>query len=162
MTASPASPLPDRASDDDRARAAAVLTDAAGAGLLGLPEVDHRLAAAYAARTTADLEAVLAELPASWLAAHSRAKAAEQHRHQARQALRGHLLAYLAGMALMVGIWLAVALSAGAWYPWPIWPALGWGIGVWSHVRAARSSGPGRATCGARRPAAGARGSSAA
>ena len=34
--------------------------------------------------------------------------------------------AYLAVMALLVAIW---ALT-GAGYFWPVWPALGWGIGL--------------------------------
>jgi hypothetical protein len=32
----------------------------------------------------------------------------------------------------MIVIWLAT----GAGYFWPIWPMLGWGIGVLSHTRA--------------------------
>lgn len=36
--------------------------------------------------------------------------------------------------ALSVGIWLTVAVTAGAWYFWPIWPILGGGIGVISHA----------------------------
>jgi hypothetical protein len=37
---------------------------------------------------------------------------------------------YLAVMALLWLIWLASAVVNGASYPWPIWPMLGWGIGV--------------------------------
>jgi hypothetical protein len=48
--------------------------------------------------------------------------------------MRLHLAAYLAGSALMIGIWLAVGIAAGAWYPWPIWPILGWGLGVAGHI----------------------------
>jgi hypothetical protein len=52
-----------RASDADRERVAAVLRDAAGQGRLGLDELDERLAAVYAARTYAELEPVLRDLP---------------------------------------------------------------------------------------------------
>ncbi len=31
-------------------------------------------------------------------------------------------------------VWLAVGLTAGAWYFWPIWPILGAGIGVLAHA----------------------------
>jgi Domain of unknown function (DUF1707)/2TM domain len=47
---------------------------------------------------------------------------------------RIHLAAYLAASLLMIGIWLAVAVSVGAWYFWPVWPILGMGIGVVSHT----------------------------
>lgn len=42
----------------------------------------------------------------------------------------GHVTSYLLVMAMLVGIW---ALT-GADYFWPIWPMMGWGIGVASHV----------------------------
>jgi hypothetical protein len=45
-------------------------------------------------------------------------------------------------MVLLVGIWLAVGLAGGAWYPWPVWPALGWGLAVAGHVKAARAPLP--------------------
>lgn len=50
-------------------------------------------------------------------------------------------------MTALVAVWAAVGLAAHAWYPWPIWPALGWGLGVFRHWRAAyagqvRSGGP--------------------
>jgi hypothetical protein len=31
-------------------------------------------------------------------------------------------------------VWLAVGLTAGAWYFWPVWPILGAGIGVLGHA----------------------------
>jgi hypothetical protein len=31
-------------------------------------------------------------------------------------------------------VWLAVGLTAGGWYFWPVWPILGAGIGVLSHA----------------------------
>jgi hypothetical protein len=40
----------------------------------------------------------------------------------------------LAASLLMIGIWLAVAVTVGAWYFWPVWPILGMGIGVVSHA----------------------------
>jgi hypothetical protein len=40
----------------------------------------------------------------------------------------------LAASQLMIGIWLVVAVTAGAWYFWPVWPILGMGIGVVSHA----------------------------
>lgn len=52
-----------RVSDGDREQAAEVLRRAAGDGRLTLDELDERLAAAYAAKTYADLEAVTSDLP---------------------------------------------------------------------------------------------------
>jgi hypothetical protein len=42
-------------------------------------------------------------------------------------------------MSLLVAIWFVAGLNSGSWYPWPVWPALGWGIAVAGHVRTARA-----------------------
>jgi hypothetical protein len=52
-----------RASDADRERVAEVLRAAAGEGRLDLDEVDERLHAVYTARTYAELEPLLKDLP---------------------------------------------------------------------------------------------------
>lgn len=52
-----------RASDADRERVARQLADHLAAGRLGLVEYDERVAAAYAAITTADLRPLLMDLP---------------------------------------------------------------------------------------------------
>jgi hypothetical protein len=54
-----------RASNDDRERVAAALHQAAAEGRLDLDELDERLSQAYAARTYADLEPLLRDLPAA-------------------------------------------------------------------------------------------------
>jgi uncharacterized protein DUF1707 len=59
----PAAPGHLRVSDADREQAAEVLRTAAGDGRLTLDELDERLAAAYAAKTYADLEPVTSDLP---------------------------------------------------------------------------------------------------
>ncbi|PVZ13157.1 DUF1707 SHOCT-like domain-containing protein [Actinomycetospora cinnamomea] len=63
------SPAPEpgglRAGDADREAVAAVLRDALGEGRLDLAEVDERLARAYAARTYAELDPLVADLPAT-------------------------------------------------------------------------------------------------
>jgi hypothetical protein len=53
-----------RASDDDRERAAETLRRAAGEGRLDVEELEARLHDVYAARTQAELEPLLADLPA--------------------------------------------------------------------------------------------------
>jgi len=37
-------------------------------------------------------------------------------------------------VVVVLTVWLAVGLTAGAWYFWPIWPILGAGIGVLGHA----------------------------
>ncbi|MEJ2884816.1 DUF1707 SHOCT-like domain-containing protein [Actinomycetospora aeridis] len=54
-----------RAGDADREAVAEILRTALGEGRLELTEVDERLAQTYAARTYADLEPLVADLPAT-------------------------------------------------------------------------------------------------
>ncbi|WP_432991215.1 DUF1707 SHOCT-like domain-containing protein [Dactylosporangium sp. CA-233914] len=61
----PMDPRQLRASDADRERVAEVLRTAAAEGRLDLDEVDERLNAVYAARTYADLEPIVRDLPAT-------------------------------------------------------------------------------------------------
>jgi hypothetical protein len=48
--------------------------------------------------------------------------------------VRWHLAGYLTMVVIVLTVWLAVGLTAGAWYFWPIWPILGAGIGVLGHA----------------------------
>ncbi len=106
-----------RASDADRERAVQKLTAHAGAGRLDADELEQRVSAALAARTIGELEAVYADLPSE----PSRTPA------RARPRRRGDgLRTYVVVMILLIAIW---ALT-GAGYPWPVLPALGWGIGL--------------------------------
>lgn len=59
------------------------------------------------------------------------------------QSFRTHLTFYLLVNVLFIGIWAA----SGAGYFWPIWPMLGWGIGLAAHgapLMARRGSGSSR------------------
>jgi len=127
----------DRIGDADRERAAELLGDAAAAGYLRLDELDERLALVWSAATGAELAAAEADIPDDLRRAQARRAALARGRGVARAGLVPHLISYAAVMLLLVTIWLSVGLLGGGWYPWPIWPALGWGIGVASHVRAA-------------------------
>ena len=51
-------------------------------------------------------------------------------RIQAKRGFRVHFAVYLAVNALLVLIW---AMTNAAHF-WPIWPMLGWGIGVAAHA----------------------------
>jgi uncharacterized membrane protein YccC len=48
-----------------------------------------------------------------------------------------HLFSYLVVNGLFVTIWLIVGLTGGSWFPWPLFPMIGWGIGLAFHAWAA-------------------------
>jgi hypothetical protein len=100
------------ASDADRDLIAERLRSAAAEGRLTSEELEERLERAFSARRDTELEPLVADLPAP--------------RREPRPRDRSHERAYVATMLLLVAIW---ALT-GAGYFWPIWPMLGWGIGV--------------------------------
>jgi hypothetical protein len=54
---------------------------------------------------------------------------------QERQGFRRHALVFVLVNALLIAIWLttAIAVGGGAWFPWPIFPLIGWGIGLALH-----------------------------
>ena len=51
-------------------------------------------------------------------------------RLEARRDFKRHLVTYLVVNAVLVGAWLAT----GAGYFWPVWPIMGWGIGLAIHA----------------------------
>jgi hypothetical protein len=111
-----------RASDAERDSVISDLRAHAGEGRLGVEELDERIAAALSATTRADLAKLLDDLP-------RRSRPVTDRRD-----FQEHLRSYLMVMVLLVAIW---ALT-GAGYFWPVWPMLGWGIGVVSHASAVR------------------------
>ena len=124
----------ERVGTAEREAAAALIADAAAAGYLDTDEFTSRSGDAFGARTHGELSAALADLPAGFMRQREADRRRERHVAAARAGMRWHVGGYVAGSLLMIAIWLVVGLSAGAWYPWPIWPILGWGIGVFSHV----------------------------
>jgi hypothetical protein len=122
-----------RVGDREREKVISRLGQAFTQGYLSIPDYETRLDQAFAAKTAGALALALSDLPVGRIARD------DPQRHAARAAaarrgVRIHLAAYLAAALLMIGIWLAVALSVGAWYFWPVWPILGMGIGVVSHA----------------------------
>ena len=122
LSARPADPRV-RIGDAERDRVIDQLADHHAAGRLTLAEFEDRMAAASTARTGADLALLTADLPAPTAPPADRSPARPPAR---RLQLDPAVRTYLAVMALLWLIWLV----AGAGYPWPIWPMLGWGIGV--------------------------------
>lgn len=133
-----ARPPEHRVSDADREDVVTVLRTAGGAGLLEPDELAERTGTALSARTAGELAPLTADLPPAWLERRRRESRRHERAGRARAELSGHLRAYVGVMVLLVGIWLSVALTGGGWYPWPVWPALGWGLGLVSQARNAR------------------------
>src|SRR5437660_873248 len=64
-------------------------------------------------------------------------------RLEKRKQFRTHLFTYVLVNVLLILVWLGTAISAGdgAWFPWPIFPLLGWGIGLAFHARSVYGTG---------------------
>lgn len=90
-----------------------------------MAELDERLTATLAARTRDELVAPLADLPA----VPRTPTPAERRSAPAEVGWRAHWSSYA---AVIAGLWLIWALT-GAGYPWPVWPMLGWGLGLVGH-----------------------------
>ena len=141
-----------RAGDRDRERTANQLGQALSQGYLAMDEYETRLQATFAAHTTAELRQLVADLPLAQLRRNDPRRQAARRR-AARLGVRIHLGAYLAMVVIVLTVWLAVGLTAGAWYFWPIWPILGAGIGVVGHALPIRFAMPGRAASRLDQPA---------
>ena len=126
-------PISFRAGDSERERTANQLGMALAQGYLAMEEYESRLQAAFAAQTTSELDQLVADLPLARLRRNDPRRQAAR-RTAARRGARYHLAGYLAMVVIVLAVWLAVGLSAGAWYFWPIWPILGAGIGFLGHA----------------------------
>ncbi len=129
----PVAARPVRVGDRERERCAERLGQAMSQGYLTLGEYEQRAAQAFAADTADELRRVTADLPMGLIAGND--SAARHHRRAAaRRGVGWHLAAYATMVAICLSVWLAVGLTAGAWYFWPVWPMLGGAIGVVSHA----------------------------
>ena len=109
-----------RASDAERERVVGLLRDHAAEGRLDADELAERVGRAYSAATRSELAALTSDLPAINPAPPPR------ERRPLATLLRGELGAFVLVNVLLIAIWAA----SGAGYFWPIWPLLGWGIGI--------------------------------
>lgn len=133
------SPTTLRIGDRDRETTANLLSLALAQGYFDLAEYETRVQAAFAAYTAEDLRDVLADLPLQHLSRIDPRRIAAR-KSAARASLRFHLAGYAAMMAIVMTVWLAIALTTGATgYFWPIWPILGGGIGLLGHALPVRT-----------------------
>lgn len=56
-----------------------------------------------------------------------------EKRVEETQGFKANLISYVSVNLLIFVIWLVVALAGGTWFPWFLFPLLGWGIGVAFH-----------------------------
>lgn len=119
-----AGPVELRAADADRSRVADALQRHYLEGRLTSEEFDERLGQALAARTHGELDALLRDLPS---APEPTTRPQRLPRRGTKPNLRAQVHRYVMVMALLVLIW---ALTTPGGYFWPIWPMLGWGIGL--------------------------------
>jgi hypothetical protein len=116
-----------RASDADRERTVEQLRRHHADGRLDMEEFSERMDRAYAAKTLAELDELMADLPRDAAPATPRAAGAlEERRARRQQTFYRSLAIYLAVNAMLVVVWL----FSGRGYFWPIWVMLGWGIGI--------------------------------
>ncbi|MEV4821418.1 DUF1707 domain-containing protein [Micromonospora sp. NPDC049274] len=129
-----------RAADADREVVADRLRVALGEGRLDLHEYDERVQRAYAARTYAELDALLSDLPPVAPPEHSALRSAsasvEPPVGRPAPVVHGHVgrwlaevwLPYLKVVAIVVTIWgVTSLLSQQLLYFWPGWVAGPWG-----------------------------------
>lgn len=122
-----------RVGDSERECTADQLGQAFTQGYLSMEDYETRLTRAFEAQTAGALQDLVADLPVAQIVRADPRRRARRDA-AARRGVRIHLSAYLAVSVLMIGIWLVTAIFAGAWYFWPVWPILGWGIGIISHA----------------------------
>lgn len=85
-------------------------------------ELEDRLTSTWSALTASELAEVTVDLPTT--------PSPSARRAAARLAVRLHAVMYALTMLLLVTIW---AITPGSYF-WPVWPTLGWGLGVAVHA----------------------------
>jgi hypothetical protein len=70
--------------------------------------------------------------------AERRARRAERWASGQRKGFRIHATVFVAVQVLLIAIWGLVWATAGAHYPWFIFPLLGWGVGLADHYAVVR------------------------
>ncbi|WP_432559529.1 DUF1707 domain-containing protein [Granulicoccus sp. GXG6511] len=131
-----------RIGDRERDATTAALAEHYAAGRLTREEFDHRAGVVVRARTGLDLGEVLADLPplerrdpeftgGPWALTPAGERAsAGSSTAVARKARLLWRTAGLAPWAMFAVVFVVIWFLTGAGYFWPVWPIMGWGIGV--------------------------------
>ena len=53
---------------------------------------------------------------------------------QRKRDFYGHLVVYAVVNVFLWALWLVIAVASGWTFPWPIFPTLGWGVGIVMHA----------------------------
>ncbi|UYP18277.1 DUF1707 domain-containing protein [Rhodococcus sp. Z13] len=131
----PASPL--RISDEERSGLVDELGTHLTAGRLTISEFDDRVATVYRARTRAEADTVLADLPsADPSPARAPRSAAPSTAGRTRRTFAGLPLhqriewgGWLAAGSVNLVVWALVSLGTGSFvYFWPVWVIVPWGL----------------------------------
>ena len=121
------------AGNRDREKTADLLGQALAQGYLQMDEYETRLQAVYQTHTAPQLHELLTGLPVDRIRRHDPRRRAARIA-AARRGVRIHLGAYVAMVAIVLTVWVAVAMTTSATYFWPVWPILGGAIGFVSHA----------------------------
>ncbi|MFP5069273.1 DUF1707 domain-containing protein [Pseudonocardia nantongensis] len=131
-----------RVSDAERQETADRLKMAHDEGRLALTEYDERIRDAYAARTRAELDTLLADLPAvraTDVPAVRERRAAEQ-RAESRAEYLTQWRSWAGTSVMLIGIWGVISLATGsAAFFWPIFPIGIWGVVLLSQLITGRN-----------------------
>jgi fatty acid desaturase len=60
-------------------------------------------------------------------------RAAAIERLQKKREFTTHAVVYTMVNLTLIAIWALIFATTGAWFPWPVFPILGWGIGLVLH-----------------------------
>ncbi|MEO7589010.1 MAG: DUF1707 domain-containing protein [Arachnia sp.] len=121
-----------RVGDVERDEVASLLADHFAAGRLTRPEFDQRMTEALAARTRGELDHVLLDLPvvsegvAAILTTDATIGIVGAQRSQVVQWRRASLAPWAIFAVFFIVLW---AVTGGGYF-WPVWPIMGWGLGV--------------------------------
>ncbi|MFI5838136.1 DUF1707 domain-containing protein [Catenuloplanes sp. NPDC051500] len=123
-----------RASDAEREQTTEVLRAAMGEGRLALDEGEQRMTAVYTAVYRDELAPLTADLPGQGWPALARTP---ERRSAARRRLRGHA----SGVMLLTGVLIAVWVTTGAHFFWPIFIIVPMTLSVFKHAAFVRHGG---------------------
>ncbi|GAB3702270.1 DUF1707 domain-containing protein [Mariniluteicoccus flavus] len=115
-----------RVGDRERSDLVNELGDHFAAGRLTRDELDERVTSALGARTQGELDELRRDLPAP----NMRLEQAPSGDDLARRAKALWFSTGLLPWAVMAVVFVLIWVMTGARYFWPVWPIMGWGIGV--------------------------------